>query len=156
MRSMTDALTPDAGASSVSTADTPVAPIAYGTVSTPRAQPPVILPLLGFAGIAVALMTIALCAWSVTHAYYTSAPAPTAAPVTSYQSPRLQPAHRVSVPEGTAIIDGIGRVVALTKKQHDQLQEVLVACEDKIRIDAGRDPSAASIKRRSRPVVRKS
>ena len=147
MRRMTDALTPDAGAPSVSTADTPVAPIAYGTISTPRAQPPAVLPFLGAIGIAVALTTIALCAWSVTHAYYTSDAAPKSAPrvMSSSSSPRPMPAHRVSVPEGTAIIDGIGRVVALTKKQHDQLQEVLVACEDKIRIDAGPDPSPASI-----------
>jgi hypothetical protein len=146
-RTMTDALTPDAGAPIDSTADAPVAAITYGTVSTPRAQPPIILPLLGGVGIAIALMTIALRAWSVTHAYYTSEPAPKAAyhVVASSSTPRPQPAHRVSVPEGTAIIDGIGRAVALTKKQRDQLQEVLVACEDKIRIDAGPDPSAASI-----------
>src|SRR4051794_4221254 len=118
----------------------PAEPIEYGTRSSPRIGPPLIVPLLGVVSLAVAVMTIALCAWSATRAYYTAPPR--TSPSAVWTPTVARSTRRVTLEEGNAIVDGIDKVVPLSQKQRDMLTKILVSAEDHVAVEVGVQPTA--------------
>jgi len=133
------------------TAVTPIAqpaqPIPYGTGSSPRVGPPVIVPLIGGASVAIAVLTIALSTWSATRAYYTKPRFSRAAQIATWTPPAyaVYSTRRVTLDEGNALLDGIAKVVLLSSAQRNLLSKVLVEAEDHVSVDLGPDPTPDKI-----------
>lgn len=120
--------------------------IPYGTESV-RTEPPGIIAAIGFASAVVAVLTIAMCAWSATRAYYTAPPAAKRAATVAQAQARAStgPPARVTVEQGDAIVDGIGLLIPLTSKHREVIKKMLVSAEGRIEVRTPPEPTAAKI-----------
>jgi hypothetical protein len=126
----------------------PAEPIEYGTRSSPRVGPPLIVPAIAVTSLIIAVMTIAVCVWTAARSYYTAPPRTSPPPprqsVELDETPVLSK-RRVTLEEGNALLDGIGKVVPLSDEQRKMLSRVLVGAEDRVAVDLGPDPTPEKI-----------
>src|SRR2546421_6516974 len=130
-----------------SAAAQPVEPLSYRDAGVTPTSPPMAASIVAVLSLAVAVATVGLCAWAMTHAYYTSerrafssGPYMSVTPVHSQTTLR-----RVTVAEGDAIIDGIGQLIPLSDNNKKMIQEVLVKAEERMIIELPPDPTPDKI-----------
>src|SRR5437867_3741365 len=88
-------------------------PLPYRHATVVSTAPPLVVSIAAVMSLAVAVATIALCAWSLTHAYYMTPPAPVHywSPASVVSEHQTTTPRRVTVAEGDAIIDGLAQLI---------------------------------------------